>query len=635
MKATTNYKSTNGGHLIAKLIATVVLLSAFALAKADNADFAEGRVLVKLRPAASLMRSSNPLPGIASLRPLDPNATAARSADTATWFVADLDANLDVDSALDMLAERDDVEFVEPDYIVRAPGQVSGQMTGSSMNDPAAGDQYALTKIQAEAAWQINGGSANVIVAVVDTGVQLDHPDLQSQIWRNNGETMNGIDDDGNGLIDDVRGWNFISNTNNPSDDQNHGTHVAGIIAAVRDNQVGIAGAADVTIMPVKVLGSDMSGPTSGVIEGVRYAMNNGASVINLSLSSASPSQAFQDMVDEAASRNVVVCAAAGNAGQDVVEFPAGFDSVIAVGATDSGDNLANFSNAGPGIELVAPGVQILSTVRGSNYETMDGTSMATPYVAGVAALIRSAEPNLTAAQVRDRLKTTADDLGNSGYDQLFGNGRINAARALGAAGQPTPPNGTPTPVSGNDDSFEDNDTHEAAKPIQPGSHNLMGNDDDWFSMSVSGYFAIDVQSDAGDLDLFVFEADGTPIGSSESETSFEFVEGFSESGTIFIAVSPYEGQTAAYTLTIETEGMDSFDEPGFEDDTFGFDDDEYGFEDDLGGFDDLGLDLSDNTLIVPVTCGVGAMQMMAAMIVGCIGLGAASRRRTVRRMRK
>lgn len=625
MKATTNNTTIrNTSRTLATLLAIFSLAGTFTTIHADS-EFAAGRLLIKMRSSTGTMRSANPLPGIASLRALDPTAATIRSADAATWFVADLEAGTDVTTALNALADRHEIEFVEPDYIARVPESDEDMATGDTMSDPGAGDQYALTKIHAEQAWQVNGGSHAVIVALVDTGVQLDHPDLQAQMWHNTAETLNGIDDDGNGMIDDIEGWNFFSNTNDPSDDHNHGTHVAGIIAAVRDNQLGVAGAADVTLMPVKVLGSDKSGPVSGVIEGIRYAMNNGADVINLSLSIPEASQAFEDIVNEAAQRNIVVVAAAGNEGVDTVSFPAAFDNVIAVGATNQNDDLANFSNAGPGIELVAPGVGILSTIRDSQYGAMDGTSMATPYVSAVAALIRSAEPNLTAAQIRDRLDATADDLGDNGYDTFFGNGRINAARALGAS-DPTSPS---TPNNGNDDSFEDNNTHETAKAIQPGQFALVCNDDDWFTMPAPGYFAVEIDGSEGDLDLFVFEADGTLIGSSESDSSSEFVEGFSNSGTIFIAVSPYEGQTGAYTLFIDGDGSDSIDNntPG---DTFG--NDPLNTPEDLGG---ISFDPTDGTLVVPVTCGVGAVQMMAAMLVGCVGLGAASRRKRTRRSRR
>lgn len=625
MKATNNNTTAkNNERILVTLVAAIALASTFSLARAQsaNADFAAGRLLIKMRQGNTAMRSATPLPGIASMRPLDPTAASARSADTATWFVAELDDSTDVASALDALANRSDVEFVEPDYIARVPEAEADAATGSSMTDPGADEQYALSKIQAEAAWQINGGSPSIIVALVDTGVQQDHPDLQEQLWHNSRETLNGIDDDGNGMVDDVAGWNFVNNSNDPEDDADHGTHVAGIVGAVRDNQLGVAGAADVTLMPVKVLGSDMSGPVSGVIEGVRYAMNNGANVINLSLSIPEASQAFQDVVNEAAQRDIVIVAAAGNKGVNTVEFPAAFDNVIAVGATDSNDNLADFSNAGPGIELVAPGVAILSTLPGSQYGEMDGTSMAAPYVSAVAALIRSADPSLTAAQVRDRLDSTADDLGDNGYDELFGNGRINAARALGAS-EPT----TPTPNSGNDDQFEDNDTHEAAKQIQAGQYDLVCNDDDWFTMSAPGYFSVEIDGDEGDLDLFVFEADGTLIASAESDGSYEFVEGTSNSGTIFIAVTPYEGQTGSYTMFVDGDGMDSIDNTGNEGDTFGNDP-----IDNLDNLDGITLDPTNGTLVVPVTCGVGAVQMMAAMLIGCIGLGAATRRKRTRR---
>lgn len=607
-------RNTTGMNKTILTIAIIAGLSAASTAAAQDGSFVEGRLLVKM--SATGARSA--LPGIATLRSLDPAGAAARSADaSATWFVADLEAGADLESTMDALANREDVEFVEPDYIHSTEGEFSAAL---ATGDPNAGQQFALDVVEAAGAWQVNAGSKSVVVAVIDTGVQLDHPDLEQQIWNNTAETMNGIDDDGNGRIDDLVGWNFVSDTNNPSDDDNHGTHVAGIVAAIRGNNVGIAGAANVSIMPIKVLGADGTGPSSGIVEGIRYAMNNGATVINMSLTSPEPSQAIQDACNEAAQRDIVIVGAAGNHQLNTLEFPAGFDSVIAVGATDINDQLADFTNVGPGIEIVAPGVGILSTVRGSNYDVMDGTSMASPLVAGIAALIRSAEPNLTAEQVRGRLTATADDLGDSGYDTLFGHGRLNARRALTEQNgtQPTTPTTPNNPNNGGDDQMEDNDSMDRAQPIQPGTFDLMCNDEDWFKMEAPGYFAIEVIGNGGDLDLFVFDGNGEFLGSSESESSDEFIDGVSDTGMIYIAVAPYEGQTAAYTMTVESDSLDGFDD-------FGGD-----FGDDLG----FGPDLGDNTLVVPVTCGVGAVQMLAAAAIGFVGLGATTRRKSRRNRR-
>ncbi len=594
----------------ALVVALMVSASAVAGTTQDDAQaYAPGRVLVKLSAGEARAADETLLPGVRGLRSLDPAAAQARSAGPA-WFVAELDESTTVEAAIDALAELAEVEYVEPDYILRAPEpfgegienaglgiENEAGYSGSATNDPHSGEQYALDRIQAAAAWSIQGGSTSIIVAVVDTGVQLGHPDLRDRIWTNPNETANGQDDDGNGFVDDVSGWNFISNNNDPSDDNSHGSHCAGIIAAVRDNNIGIAGAANVSLMAVKSLDDQMSGTTSTVMEGFRYAMNNGAHVVSMSLGGSQPSQAFSELIAEAAGRGIVAVAATGNAGGSAIDYPAGYENVIAVGATDQNDQLATFSNGGAGIDLVAPGVDILSTVTGSDYGNKSGTSMSTPYVAAVAALVRSANPSLGAAAVEARLTGGADDLGTAGYDTLHGHGRGNALRALGGdTGEPT---SDPTPTTGGDDEFEPNNTSDQAKEIQLGTYVLRGNDEDWFFVRSAGALTITVDGSIGDLDLYVFAESGEELASSKSDYSKEKVQDIFAGEGIYIAVTPYNGLTADYMLTITATGDTAPATP---------------FPTDL--------------LVVPGACGMGAVQMMAAMIVGLAGLTTTIRRR-------
>jgi subtilisin family serine protease len=196
-------------------------------------------------------------------------------------------------------------------------------------------------------------------------------------------------------------------------------------------------------IMPVKVLNREGKGDTGDIVAGLLYAVNNGAKIVNMSLGGTGGSRALMDAINYALSKDVVVVAAMGNEGANAQEYPAGYPGVIAVGATDSSDEIASFSNFGSWISVAAPGEDILSTLpmrsvyvtetegKDTGYDVMDGTSMAAPYVAGLAALVRSQNPRMTAAQVKVRIEKSADDLGDPGFDEQFGHGRINAARAI------------------------------------------------------------------------------------------------------------------------------------------------------------------------------------------------------------
>ena len=274
-------------------------------------------------------------------------------------------------------------------------------------------------------------------IAIIDTGVDLTHPDLASKIWTNPGEMgggkeTNGIDDDGDGYVDDWRGWNFVSQSNNPQDDHGHGTHVAGIAAAIGNNGVGIAGIAwGAPIMALKILDSTGNGSDSDLASAMIYAVDHGAQIINLSLGSSSPSAAIATVVNYAYAHNVTVVAAAGNQGQLGVLYPAADPQAIAVASVDATNNRSWFSNYGPQIALAAPGSDIYSTCLGGGYCTKSGTSMATPHVAGLAALLASQPKFNTPFKIRLALQTTALDLGTSGWDQYYGYGLVQAYNAL------------------------------------------------------------------------------------------------------------------------------------------------------------------------------------------------------------
>jgi subtilisin family serine protease len=272
--------------------------------------------------------------------------------------------------------------------------------------------------VKAPEVWHQGITGANTVVAVVDSGVDYDHIDLNDNIWRNIDEIPNnGIDDDGNGFIDDTVGWDFVDGDASPDDPSGHGTHVAGAIAA-ENNNIGITGVApDAQIMPVRAVGSQGTGSIANIVRGIRYAADNGADVINLSLGTQMPSplssNMFQSAINYASDRGAVTVMAAGNSGGHSPTLPANLavQQGIAVGATDNQGNLADFSNRAGAVSLdylAAPGVAIYSTLPNDNFGSFSGTSMAAPHVSGAAALIQSANPHLTPTQVEDLLTETA-----------------------------------------------------------------------------------------------------------------------------------------------------------------------------------------------------------------------------------
>lgn len=280
------------------------------------------------------------------------------------------------------------------------------------------GNSWDLDLIKAPEVWAQGYTGQGVVVAIVDTGVDYTHPDLDANIWTNPGEIAgDGIDNDGNGFVDDIRGWDFVNNDNDPMDDDNHGTHVAGTIAA-ENNGVGNTGVAyNAKIMPVKVLGPN-GGSSSAVAAGIRYAANNGARVINLSLGGGSANSAITEAIRYAVdTKGATVVIAAGNDGGSRPGFPASLSNTlgISVGAVDRTSRLASFSNrAGQQTVdyVVAPGVSVLSTTPNNTYSSYSGTSMATPHVAGVVALMLSANPSLNPAQVEQLITQTANPAG-------------------------------------------------------------------------------------------------------------------------------------------------------------------------------------------------------------------------------
>jgi predicted outer membrane repeat protein len=338
-----------------------------------------------------------------------------------------------IDEILQAYRTQADVEYAELNPVVSICAEP---------DDPLFDSQWALERIAAAEAWNTCRGSAEVVVAVIDTGVDYRHRDLETNAWRNEAE-LNGIagaDDDGNGYVDDVWGYNFIYNDNEPMDDHGHGTHCAGTIAAIGNNGLDVAGVCwQARIMAVKILAGDGDGSAADGAVAIYYAVANGADVISCSWGGPERSQLLDEAIAYAHRQGVLVVAAAGNEDSDELFYPAAHDEVIAVAATGPSDQRWPFSNHGPWVDVAAPGQAVVSLrpaltsgiVQSRFTVELSGTSMAAPHVSGAAALLLSANPFLTADEVREILSATGDPIA---MGICASNARINVARALRAA---------------------------------------------------------------------------------------------------------------------------------------------------------------------------------------------------------
>jgi len=301
--------------------------------------------------------------------------------------------------------------------------------------------------IDAPEAWDISTGTGRTIVAVIDTGVDYNHQDLAANMWRNLGEIAgDSIDNDNNGYVDDIYGYDFVNNDANPMDDNGHGTHVSGTIGAVGNNGIGTTGVNwNTKIMALKFLSANGSGTTAGAISALNYAVRMGANISNNSWGGGGASSLLSQAISNARSAGHIFVAAAGNSGSNndtTPNYPSNynFDNVVAVAATDSKDALASFSNYGATtVDIAAPGVGILSTLPGNTYGTYSGTSMATPHVAGALSLIWDQNPTFTYTQVIAKLYSSVDKIAGLNGKVATG-GRLNIGNALlGSITNPPP----------------------------------------------------------------------------------------------------------------------------------------------------------------------------------------------------
>ncbi len=364
-------------------------------------------------------------------------------------YLLKLQKKSDVNKMVSKYNDNPDVEYAEPNYKVYVDATIPDDYYFSllwGMHNTGQSGGTVDADIDAPEAWDTTKGSSNIVVAVIDTGVDYNHPDLAANMWTNLGEIAgDGTDNDGNGYVDDIRGWDFFSNDNNPYDQSGHGTHCSGTIAAEGDNGIGVVGVSwNTKIMPLRFLGRN-GGSTTDAILAITYATENGANIMSNSWGGGGYSAALKEAISAADDAGILFVAAAGNAGTDndlTPHYPSSYDvpNVISVAATDRYDNLAGFSCYGAtSVDLGAPGVYIASTYPRNRYAYMDGTSMAAPHVSGAAALIMAQNPEISVADLKAKILDSVDPI--SALNGItFTGGRLNVANCLDTTPDTTPP---------------------------------------------------------------------------------------------------------------------------------------------------------------------------------------------------
>ncbi|HKR05967.1 MAG TPA: S8/S53 family peptidase [Bacteroidia bacterium] len=388
------------------------------------------------------------------------NAQGLKLVDLSTIYKIEFTADVNLEKTINRIIATGMVEYAEPFYVPHL---------FFSPNDPSTGLQYFLTKINAYLAWDVTHGDTNVVIGIVDTGTDWDHPDLADNLKLNYTDPVNGTDDDGDGYIDNYRGWDLADSDNNPmvggNGNQAHGSHVSGCAAAATNNSSGVASPGfNCKFLPVKTsLNSDPNAYLVKGYEGIVYAADHGCSVINCSWGSGGGGQFGQDAVTYATINEdaLVVCAAGNNASEGAY-YPASYQYVISVASTGTNDGKSSFSNYGAFVDVCAPGSGIYSTYYNNTYAFLDGTSMASPIAAGSAAIIKSQFPSYNALQVGEKLRVTCDNIygvaGNGIYQDKLGKGRINLFNALTVA-SPSVRFENKVSTDNNDDSFVIGDT--------------------------------------------------------------------------------------------------------------------------------------------------------------------------------
>lgn len=416
------------------ILALVAAFLIFGVGIVGAQEYAPGEIIVKIKPGASSAALSGLVaPGTLTSAPVSKSTGA---------MLVKLGDGISVTKAVALLSSDASIVYAVPnwkEYATVVP------------NDPQQGSQWAWNKIDAYAAWDLQTGDASIAVNIIDTGIDTDHPDLVGNIWTNALEAAGttGVDDDGNGYVDDIHGWNAVANNGSPEDDNSHGSHCAGTIGAVTNNAVGVAGVNWASsLVACKFLDAAGSGWDYDAIECVDYIIatkNAGSADIRVSSNSwggGGFSKAMKDAIQEANDAGILWVNAAGNdygsnndcLGSGAYPSALNVDGIISVAATTSSDGLAGFSNIGPStVDIGAPGASILSTVKDGNYDWYDGTSMACPHVAGVAALTLVQNPALSLTQLREAILCTGDPISALNNKTRTGM-RLNAFGAVSAA---------------------------------------------------------------------------------------------------------------------------------------------------------------------------------------------------------
>ena len=463
-----------------KLLIIILLLSNILFSQ-NNEEFVVNNLIIKINTTAyndgdiQLKSNSFGIPALDNLSSLlhvvkiEPIGQHVKT----QTFLLTFDQPITIQQVIQQYRNTNLIEFAEPNYIAHAAGVKGTDVVTTTPNDTyfssrqwglfnngtftISGMPYTSTNnadSDMELAWDIQTGNPNMIIAVPDTGIRLTHADIAARIWNKSAlEPIDGLDNDGNGLVDDYQGWDYINSDNNPTDDYGHGTNCAGIIGAIPNNSVGYAGVNwNSKIMALKVLDNNNSGSYAGMANSIYYATDNGAKIISMSIGGTGASTALANSLIYANTFDVTFVACTMNFNNSTTYYPSGYASmipnVIAVGSTNSNDRRTNpffwsatsGSNYGNHVSVVAPGNYIWGLDYASNtgYNSYwGGTSQATPLVAGIASLLKSQNASLTPAQIKTIIQNTAQDQVGlasedvAGWDQYMGWGRVNAYAAL------------------------------------------------------------------------------------------------------------------------------------------------------------------------------------------------------------
>ncbi len=419
----------------------------------SSSNYVKGTLAVKLNSNStdrnSISNSSFSSYGITSVKPFVNQSQLNKiysqrrkkmTIDIGNYFYLYYDKTLEIEDVIADLYATNKFEIVEPVYV---------NELDYTTNDPSTINQYYLGLINAYKAWDITQGDTNIVIAIVDSGIEYDHPDLKDNIYLNHSDPINGLDDDEDGYVDNYYGWDFTGETkdgfiedndprpslSNPA--ANHGTAVAGCASASTDNGVGIAGVGfKAKLMALKHSTTDGETSVFRAYEGIIYAANHGADIINCSWGGPDYSRIAQDIITYAViDQNSLIIAAAGNSNTNKPHYPSGFDNVISVASTTDADRRSSFSNYGTTVDIAAPGSGIYTTDFGRAYVSIQGTSFSCPIVSGAAALVKATYPSMSAVQIGEILRATADESfyanNSTSVKDLLGKGRLDVFKAV------------------------------------------------------------------------------------------------------------------------------------------------------------------------------------------------------------